>query len=351
MKNGKSIIAEFEHHAATVAMYPFRADIWRENAVYMQKYVLNLVDVISRYEPVILICRESDVKKLKLMVNANITVVPMEYDDIWARDICPTFVKEGNLIKAISWKFNSWGGAKEGSYFPWDKDDAFASKLAKYLRMKCENAEIVLEGGAILTDGEGTLFTTQSVLLNKNRNPFKTKQYIENVLKDYLNVHQIVWLKQGLAFDETNGHIDNVMSIVRPHEVCIAWTNDKRNPNYKRVRRIESDLQSQYECIIHRIPLPSELYMTKREANGLMCNEDALNRKAGDILPASYMNYYLVNDAIIFPVFGCPEDCETLKIIKEIYPDRTIEQIYSREPLLGGGGIHCILHEIPVLGR
>ena len=98
MKNGKSIIAEFEHHAATVAMYPFRADIWRENAVYMQKYVLNLVDVISRYEPVILICRESDVKKLKLMVNANITVVPMEYDDIWARDICPTFVKEGNLI-------------------------------------------------------------------------------------------------------------------------------------------------------------------------------------------------------------------------------------------------------------
>ena len=142
------------------------------------------------------------------------------------------------------WKFNSWGGLKEGSYYPWDKDDAFACEMAKYLNLTCENAEIVLEGGAILTDGEGTVFTTRSVLLNRNRNPFKSKQYIESVLKQHLRAERIVWLDQGLALDETNGHIDNVMSVVRPHEVCIAWTDDKSDPNYKRVRRILSSLEA-----------------------------------------------------------------------------------------------------------
>lgn len=350
MSTPAQFIPEFEHHSATIAMYPFRTDIWRDNAIHMQKYVIELVKVISRYEHVIFACRNTDVSELGFLSSDRISVVPFEYDDIWARDIGPSFVRFNDSVIAINWKFNSWGGLKEGSYFPWDKDDAFACEMAKYLNLTCENAEIVLEGGAILTDGEGTVFTTRSVLLNRNRNPFKSKQYVESVLKQRLRVERVVWLDQGLALDETNGHIDNVMSIVRPHEVCIAWTDDKSDPNYKRVRRILSSLEAQYECKIHKIPLPSRLFMTDEESGGLTSNEDALERKAGDLLPASYLNFYLVNGAVILPAFGCKEDEEVYRIMRSIFPERTIEQVYSREPLLGGGGIHCILHEVPDLG-
>ena len=349
MSSETRFIAEFEHHSATIAMYPFRTDIWRDGAVFMRKYVIDLVKLISNYEPVILVCRQTDVKDLDYLTSDRITIVPMEYDDIWARDIGPTFIKQNNTVNAISWAFNSWGGLKEGSYYPWDKDNAFACEMANYLGVDCEFVNIVLEGGAILTDGEGTLFTTKSVLLNRNRNPFKSKRFIEDVLKKHLFVEKVVWLEQGLAHDETNGHIDNVLSVVRPHEICIAWTDNKNNPNYKRVRKILKDLQEQYDCIVHKIPLPTDLHMTKEESAGLSFNESALDRNAGDVLPASYLNFYPVNGGIILPAFGCEEDQQVYQIIKDIFPQHSVEQIYSREPLLGGGGIHCILHEVPDL--
>lgn len=343
------IIAEFEQHYATIAMFPFRTDIWRDNAIHMQRYVLDLVNVISKYEPVILVCRETDVQYLSSSVSINVEIVPMKYDDIWARDIGPTFVRKCGKIEVVNWKFNAWGGKKEGSYFPWNNDDAFALEMAKHLGLKIIDAPIVLEGGAILSDGEGTLFTTRSVLLNRNRNPFKSRNYVEQVLKEKLLVSKVVWLDQGLALDETNGHIDNVISIVRPHEICLAWTDDKNNPNYKRVRKVQKIIQEQYDCIIHKIPLPTQLYMTRDESVGLTKNPDAIDRMDGDLLPASYLNYYVLNGAVIVPAFGCEEDSEVYHVMKSVYSDRNIEQIYSREPLLGGGGIHCILHEVPEL--
>lgn len=343
------LIAEFEHHQGTIAMYPFRTDIWRCNAEYMQKYVIELVQRIAKYEHVYLVCRDADISTLDYLTKQNITLVPIEYNDIWARDIGPTFIEENDVIKCINWKFNSWGGLKEGSYYPWDQDDAFADRMAKYLGLESKRINIVLEGGAIHTDGIGTLFTTRSVLLNRNRNPFKSLSYVEDVLKKTLYVDKVVWLDQGLALDETNGHIDNIMSVVKPHEVCLAWTDDKKNINYKRVHKAYEVLTKQYDCIIHKIPLPPMQYMTLEETRGLTQNSNAIDRNSGDLLPASYLNFYYVNGGVFLPAFGCMEDAIVLKIFKNIFKDRKIEQVYSREPLLGGGGIHCILHEIPYL--
>lgn len=342
-------MAEFERHQGTIIMYPFRTDIWRCNAIYMQDYIVKLVRCIEQYEHVYLICRECDLSVLRKLENENVSLVKMEYDDIWARDIGPTFIKEYGKIKCISWKFNSWGGMKEGSYFPWDKDDSFAGEMGRYLGIEVSNINLVLEGGAILTDGEGTLFTTRSVVLNRNRNPFKSFEFVDNLLKEVLHVNNIVWLDRGLAMDETNGHVDNVMSVVRPHEICLAWTDDKKNPNYRRVREIAKKITENYKCMIHKIPLPSLQYMTPEESDGLTQNENAIDRNSGDLLPASYLNYYYVNGGILVPAFGCDEDEIVMETFRQIFPDRTIEQIYSREPLLGGGGIHCILHEIPEL--
>lgn len=347
-------IAEYTSHKGTIAMYPSRNDIWRENAKHMQKYMCDLVDVISKYEHVYFFCENRFFQSLvqKYLSNTHVEIIEAEYDDIWARDIGPSFIRTNTgIVECVDWRFNAWGGRKEGSYFPWEKDDAFASFVSRYFGLDCKRASIVVEGGGIITDGTGTIFTTRSVLMNRNRNPFLKRSYVEQQLCLSSNAKRVVWLNQGLVLDETNGHIDNVLSFVSPRDICIAWTDDKQNPNYKRVRQI-------YDCIvglcnlnnerysIHRIPLPPMQIMTETESLGL-CKADSLDRNAGDILPASYLNFYMINGAVLIPAFECETDLKALMRFKNLFPDREIIQVYSREPLLGGGGIHCLLHEVP----
>ncbi len=347
-------IAEYLTHKGTIAMYPFRNDIWRENAKYMQDYICELVDIISKYEIVYFFCdaRFIDSLKKKYFNNDRVIVILAEYDDIWARDIGPTFIKDEEEIICVDWTFNAWGGRKEGSYYPWDKDESFASFVAKYFGIISKKSKIVVEGGGIVTDGFGTVFSTRSVLLNRNRNPFKKMSYIEDQLCSTCKASKIVWLKQGLALDETNGHIDNVLAFISSKDVCLAWTEDKENPNYNRVREIERTIKDSTNIMgnkytIHYIPLPPLQYMTRLESAGLE-KADSISRNEGDLLPASYINFYMINGAVLIPSFGCETDKIALECFQNIFTDRDVIQVYSREPLLGGGGIHCLLHEIPM---
>lgn len=342
--------AEYAPHFATIAMLPFRTDIWRNNAENMQQYVMNLVTQISKYERVYLICDERCGVAEESIKKPNVVPIQMKYDDIWARDIAPTFLYIDGELTCLNWKFNAWGGKSEGAYYPWDDDDKFAVSIADYLNLPVISVPLTLEGGAIITDGNGTIFTTQSVLLNRNRNPFKSKQHVEDLIVKTLGANKVIWLKQGLASDETNGHIDNVMSVISNNEICIAWTDDPKNPNYKRVRMIFETLSKEYSGTIHKINLPAPQYMTDVEAQGISSNPFSMPRKAGDLLPASYLNFYFVNGGVIVPMFGCDEDHDALVKFQELFPQREIVPIYSREPLLGGGGIHCLLHEIPIFG-
>lgn len=348
------LIAEYTLHRGTIAMYPFRNDIWRDNAKHMQEYMCGLVDIISKYERVYFFCDPRFVERLneRYSDNSNVEIITAEYDDIWARDIGPSFVQKNNKTMCIDWPFNAWGGKKEGSYYPWDKDDAFASFVSAYFGLECSRGSIVVEGGGITTDGVGSLFTTSGVLLYRNRNPFLKKSYVEDQLLSSTNSMRVVWLKQGLAFDETNGHIDNVLCFISPKDICLAWTDDKKSPNYSRLRKIESDLENLSNMngdryCIHRIPLPPEQYMTKEEASGLV-RADSIDRNEGDLLPASYLNFYMINGAVLIPSFGCETDEIALKCFEELFPERDVIPVYSREPLLGGGGIHCLLHEVPL---
>ena len=348
-------IAEYLYHTGTIAMFPFRSDIWRENAKHMQEYMCGLVDIISEYETVYYFCdqRFSDSLRERYKTNVNVVVINAEYDDIWARDIGPSFIKTNNQVKCVDWSFNAWGGIKEGSYYPWNKDDAFASVVAKYFGLERCSSTLIVEGGGIITDGVGTIFTTRSVLLNRNRNPFMSRATVQDKLCTASCASRVIWLKQGLAGDETNGHIDNVLSFVSEKDVCIAWTDDKNNPNYSRLKAIEKTLKSlknlngeQY--LVHHIPLPPMQYMTEVESNGL-CKANSIDRNAGDLLPASYLNFYMINGAVLIPSFRCATDEIALNCFRNLFPDRKIIQVYSREPLLGGGGIHCLLHEVPEL--
>jgi agmatine deiminase len=349
----EGLIGEYERHHGTIAMFPFRNDIWRENAIHMQEYMFDLVTLISRYEHVYFFCPQTIISTIDFH-SENVTVIPAKYDDIWARDIGPTFTRIDGKIECVDWKFNAWGGKKEGSYFPWDSDDKFASVVSRFFNIPCHRVNIVLEGGSIISDGIGTIFSTRSVLLNRNRNPFIKKNFIEKTIIEATHDHRIVWIAQGLAQDETNGHIDNIMAVVNRRELCLAWTDDKKNPNYYRVRSAYATLSgltnlNNEEYIIHLIPLPPMQYIDKIESQGLSDNPNALSRNTGGVLPASYLNYYLINGAVLIPSYNCEADESVRLIFKNIFPDRDVLQVYSREPLLGGGGIHCVLHEVPLL--
>lgn len=353
MRNG--VPGEYERHHGTIAMYPSRTDIWRDNATHMQRYVCELVDLISRYEKVYFFCYAEywNYLQKKYINNPNVVVVESNYDDIWARDIGPTFTYIDGQMRCVDWKFNAWGGLKEGAYYPWDSDDHFACEVSKLFGLNSLRAQIVLEGGAIISDGLGTLFSTRSVVMNRNRNPFKKPDLLEKQILDATGDQRIVWLPCGLANDETNGHIDNIVSFVSKDEICLAWTEDKSNPSYKAVRKALDILSrtcnlNGEEYRIHLIELPDIQLMEKNEESGLLLNVNSLERKAGDILPASYLNFYMLNDAVLIPSFGCRQDDSVKRQFEKIFVDREVIQVYSREPLLGGGGIHCILHEIPM---
>ncbi|MBE5884792.1 MAG: agmatine deiminase family protein [Lachnospiraceae bacterium] len=351
MRNGQ--IGEFERHYGTIVMFPCRNDIWRDDAVHIQKYILDLVSIISRYEPVFLFCKKQIRKKIK-DIPEKVTIIEAEYDDIWARDVGPTFVRYNGMVECIDWKFNAWGGKKEGAYFPWNADDNFASVVSDYFGVPCNRVDIVLEGGGVVSDGNGTLFTTRSVLLNRNRNPFKKKEFLEEEILKATHDKRIIWIDQGLAYDETNGHIDNLISFVNQNELCLAWTEDNKNPNYRRIKKAFDIISSITNCDgnkykIHLIPLPPIQYMNEKESSGLWIHPDALPRNAGDVLPASYINYYIINNAVLIPAFGCDTDEVVKTMFENIFPERDVIQVYSREPLLGGGGIHCLLHEVPLM--
>lgn len=344
---------EFELHQGTIMMFPERPDIWRNNAAIAQKLIIDLANIIANYEQVYFCIKPHHVPLVDGKLDSKVQLVLIDYDDIWARDIAPNFVVNKHELRSVCWGFNSWGGLDEGAYYPWDKDAAFARTLSDILGIKKYVVdEVILEGGSVIVDGQGTLFTTKNVLLNRNRNPLMTINQMEYYLCNYFCVDNVVWFEEGLALDETDGHIDNVCSFVKHSEVCLAWTDDKNDPqNAVSQSTLDLLLNSKSndgsDFIINKLPIPSPQFITASEETELFQSSTSRNRVKGFQLVPSYLNYYLFNSALLLPAFGCEEDAVAYGLIKNIYPEREIIQLDCREPLIGGGGFHCILHEIP----
>lgn len=346
---------EHETHNGTIIMFPERSDIWRENAKIAQEQIIRIANIIINYENVYFCIK---VHLLSLVVDKldnRIKIIPIDYDDIWARDISPSFISDGEELRGVCWGFNSWGGINEGAYFPWDKDAIFSQKILDYFGIKkYNNRHIVLEGGGIITDGDGTLLTTKSVLLNKNRNPNIKIDEMERILRNSFAVQKVIWIEEGLCLDETDGHIDNLCSFVRPGEICLAWTDDKEHPQYQVSHKALDILQSTADAkgrtfTIHKILLPPKMQITNQESKGIAVTPHSTHRIEGFPLVPSYINYYLINNALLLPIFECSQDQLAINSMRNIFPERAIIPINSREFLLGGGGLHCILHEIPAI--
>lgn len=288
-------------------------------------------------------------------VISKIEILPIETDDAWARDVGPTcVVNEGGEVRGIDWQFNAWGGAVDGLYAHWEKDDQAAAAVCEALGLFCYDAQnFVLEGGSIHSDGEGTVLVTETCLLSAGRNPQMTKTEIENTLKQYLGAEKIIWLPRGIWQDETNEHVDNICAFVRPSEVVLAWTDEETDPQWAlsnaslRVLERETDARGR-KLTVHKLPIPAKpVCITEEELAGFTFEEGEDIREAGERLAASYVNFYIANGAVIVPQFGDANDELAVEILGCLFPEREIVPVYARPVIVGGGNIHCITQQIP----
>lgn len=347
---------EGNEHQATFILMPCRLDTWRKKARPAQENYIEVIKAISEHEKVIVGVHPSMSRKLvdELQAIENVVVWKLRYNDAWARDNMPLFLTNGEKLRTVDFRFNAWGGKVDGLYSDYHDDDHLGESVSKKLKLLSYYLpSFVLEGGSIAIDGEGTLITTEACLLSKGRNPTYTKEEIEEILHDYLAVDKVIWVPHGIYQDETNEHIDNMVSFVKPGEVVMAWCNNKSDPQYRYCQQTLQALEEAYDAkgrklVIHKMPLPKPMYLSKDIANQLISNDATLdNREEGRRLAASYVNYYQGKDFIVMPAFGVKEDKEAFKLMQELYPNKKIHQINTYEILLGGGNIHCITMQLP----
>ncbi len=348
--------AEFEPHAGCWMLWPERPDNWREAARPAQHAFAAVAAAIAQFEPLTMGVSAREYQVARALLDPRIRVVEISHDDCWMRDVGPTFVvdKRGG-VRGVHWHFNAWGGLQGGLYFPWDQDELVARKVLEIEGRERYRAPIINEGGAIHVDGEGTALVTEECLLNSNRNPQLRREHVEAFLRDYIGVSTIVWLGKGVYNDETDGHIDNLACFVRPGEVCLTWTDNERDPQYKisldAYERLKDARDAQGRRLkVIKLPLPGPLTLSAKEAAGIVPREGTKPRMAGERLAASYVNFYIANGGIVMPLLDPRTDRAAQARLKRLFPERRVVGVPAREVLLGGGNIHCITQQVPAAG-
>jgi agmatine deiminase len=352
--DGYRMPAEFGPHSGCWMAWPERPDNWRLGAKPAQAAFAAVAEAIAVSEPVTMAVSDAQFEHCRSVLSTSIRVVEISTDDAWMRDTGPTFVvdEEGGR-RGVDWHFNAWGGLDGGLYFPWDRDERVARKVLEIEGHDRYRAPIVLEGGSIHVDGEGTVLTTEECLLNPNRNPGRSRQEIEQLLCEYLGAEKVLWLGRGLYNDETDGHIDNLACFARPGVVLLAHTDDAVDPQHataqdalERLAAATDARGRQLEVI--RMPSPPPLTITAEEAEGVDSVDGTLPRRAGDRLAASYVNFYPGSSRVVFPLLDPRHDDQAAEVLRGCFPDREIVGVPAREILLGGGNIHCVTQQVPV---
>lgn len=337
MQNKKNYFmpAEWEQHERTFMEWPVKSSvIWPENYNEVCKGYAKVAKAISEFEKVTMIVNEDTASNAKRLCGEHIELLEIPHNDAWCRDNGPTFLwNKEKQLSAVNWQFNAWGE----KYLPYDLDNEVAPKVLKHFQVPYENAPIVLEGGSIHVDGEGTLLTTQECLLNINRNPHLSKEEIEEQVKNYLNVSKIIWLKRGLFGDETDGHIDNVACFAKPGVILLQTCYDPEDPNYEITKENLEILNHTTDACgrkleIIEIPQPPVGYYQEER------------------LTLSYLNFYFVNQGIILPIFGgdaIETDRKAEEILQKVFPDRKIVTVDGMALIKEGGNVHCVTQQMP----
>lgn len=351
--DGYRMPGEFEPHSGCWMAWPERPDNWREGARPAQAAFAAVAAAIAASEPVTMAASAAEYERCRSLLPISVQVVELPSDDAWMRDIGPTFVVDGKGgRRGVDWEFNAWGGHEGGLYGSWERDDRVAAAVLEAEGAERYRAPLVLEGGAIHVDGEGTALTTEECLLNRNRNPQLSREQIERHLCDYLGAEKVVWLGRGVFADETDGHVDNLACFARPGVVLLTWVEDESEPQHEisadALARLEAATDARGRSLeVVRLPSPGPLTIAPGEAEGVESSPGTQPRRAGDRLAASYVNFYPGNDRVVMPLLDERHDEEAAAILAECFPGREVVGVPAREILLGGGNVHCITQQVP----
>ena len=352
-QDGFRMPAEYEPQSRIYMIWPQRTDNWRDGAKPAQEAYSNVARAISEFTPVTMLVNSSQFANARKRLPSDIKVVEMSSNDAWVRDCGPTFLtNDKGKLRACDWKFNAWGGFVDGLYFPWDADDALAEKVCELENVDSYRLnDFVLEGGSFHVDGEGTVLTTEMCLLSEGRNSFLSKDEIENYLRNYLKCDKVLWLKDGIDPNETNGHVDDVACFVRPGEVACIYTDDESDPfyevsqaNYKALLNMKDAKGRNLK--IHKVCTTSKPVLLEG-AETIDLIEGTIPRKNGEMCIASYLNFLITNGGVIVPQYDDKNDALAISQLQKIFPEKKVVGVRTKEIVYGGGNIHCITQQVP----
>lgn len=342
--------AEWEPHRGTIMIWPERTGSWTYGAQPVRPVFARIIREICAGEKVYLAVSERSEKSAEELLKKEILSERVELwrvntDDCWARDIGPTFIRRGKETLGVDWAFNAWGGEYNGLYPDYFNDDKFAAYACARLGIpSIEARPFVLEGGSVHSNGCGTIITTEECLLSKGRNPGLSKEQISEKLKGYLGADRVIWLKRGIAGDETDGHVDNICAFTDKDSVVLAWSDEGEQGEICRENyRILTD--SGLKVIKLALPANS-VKITAHDLKGFKFAEGEATREEGERLAASYVNFYICNAGVLLPQFGDENDRNAIQVLKTAFPEKKIIPVYTRELIVGGGNIHCLTQQV-----
>jgi agmatine deiminase len=331
--------AEFDKHVATWLSWPHKEASWPGKIESIYPAYSQFIKLLALSEQVhINVMDESmKVKALKHLSAEGVNLSQIHFhfnptNDAWCRDHGPAFVvnrKEGKKA-IVDWGYNAWGG----KYPPFDLDDVVPTRIGKELGLHVFNPGIVMEGGSVEFNGDGTILTTTACLLNPNRNPTLNQKQIEEYLIEYYGATQVLWLGDGIIGDDTDGHIDDITRFVNADTVVTVVEENKSDENYGILQENLKELKAL------RLPNGKALNIIEIPMPEPVIYE-------GQRLPASYANFYISNDHIIVPTFRCKNDDRALQLLAQAFPKRKVAGIDSTDIIWGLGSFHCLSQQEP----
>jgi agmatine deiminase len=329
--------AEWDRHSACWLAWPSHGHLWQEQLVSAQTEFAALCRAIA----------EDGGEALDLLVpdaaaeaGARVALAPIlgqvrfhrvPVGDIWLRDTAPIFVKKGaGSLQAACFRFNGWGGK-----YVLPEDDRVADRVAALSGLPRRDHGWILEGGSVEVDGEGTVLTTRQCLLNPNRNPGMSQADIEAALRESLGAERVLWLDEGLLNDHTDGHIDTLARFVAPGVVVCMQAGDAADPNAATLDRLAADLATFTDARGRR------LQVVRIPSPGVVEDED------GELMPASFVNFYIGNRSVVVPTYGTPYDAAAVAALAPLFRGRRVVGRSARAILSGGGAFHCITQQQP----
>ena len=319
-------LPEWAPHQAVWIGFPSDPELWLEDLAPARAEVAAFARAIhadGAGEAVWLVAANEDAANAARALAPFATMIVEPFGDIWLRDTGAIVTGSGKARRAQGFGFNGWGGK-----YDLEGDDDIGERLARAAALPYAKAGWILEGGAIDGDGSGTVITTEQCLLNPNRNPALDRDGVEQCLRFDLGFGRIIWLGEGLLGDHTDGHVDNLARFVAPGRVAIPEASGADDPNAE-VYADAAEILLDADLEVVAIPSPGRI------------------ERHGEIVPASYMNFYIGNAAVVVPQYGVPNDAAAVAAIAELFPGREAIGLRADHILTGGGSFHCISQQVP----